>query len=129
MKKNYKDDLPSLKRQNLKLLAEREVHRDEIRILMQEREGRNKKLTELWGNLTDIKHLVELTREVPPGDTDWDGLVDAVESLVNDYARLDVDNHKLGDRIEDVRRDLIAERSKTWIRRLWESIKGVFHAA
>jgi benzoyl-CoA reductase/2-hydroxyglutaryl-CoA dehydratase subunit BcrC/BadD/HgdB len=123
-KKDYKNDLPSLRRQNLNLLKEREILRDEVRILTEEREDRCKKLTELWGNLTDIKRLVEMVREVPPGEKDWDGLVDAVDAFCNDYVRLDVSEHKLNDRISDIRRELMAEKSKS----LWTRIKERFHA-
>jgi len=123
-KKDYKNDLPSLRKQNLNLLQEREVLRDEVRILTEEREDRCKKLTELWGVLTDIKRLIEMVREVKPGDSDWDGLVDAVEALCNDFVRLDVSEHKLSDRICDIRRELMAEKSKS----LWTRIKECFHA-
>jgi len=122
--KDYKNDLPSLKRQNLKLLQEREILRDEVRILTAEREDRSKKLQELWGDLTDIKRYVEQVREVQHGDRDWDGLVDSVESLVTEYVRLDVREVSLQNRIEDIRRELLDEKSKS----LWTKIKEFFHA-
>lgn len=118
-KRDYKNDLPSLKRQNLNLLKEREVLRDEVRILTEEREDRCKKLQEMWSDMTDIKRFVEMVIEVKVGDRDWDGLVDTIESLVTSYVRLDVSEQKLNDRISDIRRELTAEQAKS----VWTRIK------
>lgn len=124
-KKDYKNDLPSLKRQNLNLLKEREVLRDEVRILTEEREDRCKKLQEMWGDMTNIKRFVEMVMEVKAGDRDWDGLVDTVKTLVTSYVRIDVSEHRLNDRISDIRRELMAERAKS----LWTRIKERFFRA
>jgi predicted nuclease with TOPRIM domain len=127
-KRDYRNDLPSLKKQNSNLLKERETLRDEVRILTTERDARCAKLTELWGTLTDIKRLVEMVREViPVSETgeDWDGLVNAVESFCNDYVRLDVSERRLNDRICDIRRELAAEKSRSILSRIWNAVRRV----
>jgi predicted nuclease with TOPRIM domain len=126
-KRDFKNDLSSLKRQNLNLLREREILRDEVRILTAEREDRCRKLTELWVTLTDIKRLVEMVREVPlakESGKDWDSLVDAVEALCNDFVRIDNSERKLNDRISDIRRELMAEKAKT----IWDRIVSRFRS-
>lgn len=132
-KKDYKNDLPSLKRQNTNLLKEREILRDEVRILVSEREDRNKKLGQLWSVLTDIKRQIEQIVEVPQSegtDSDWDPLLRAVESALNEYVRLDNLSVRLAGDVGELKSDkhwldaqLDYERNRSTLERLWSSFK------
>jgi chromosome segregation ATPase len=107
MKKDYTNHLPSLRRQNVKLLKEREVLRDEIRTLSNERDSRSQKITELWGVLTDIRNQISQTIIIGPAQSgkDWVPLQKAVEKLVSYYIQLDVENVRFLHDIEDLKID------------------------
>jgi hypothetical protein len=57
-KKQVYTDVTSLKKRNRKLLAEREVLRDEIRALVEERAVKDRELVRLQGEVTDITRLI-----------------------------------------------------------------------
>jgi hypothetical protein len=57
-RRNYAIDPTSLQNRNQKLLREREVLRDEIRALVDEREVKDRELVRLQGEITDITRLI-----------------------------------------------------------------------
>lgn len=82
-RRDYKNDLPSLKAQNRKLLAEREVLRDQTRTLLEEREQKDKALVKLWSIMADVKKELSFIMPIPD-QMEWEELPSWVERLARE---------------------------------------------
>lgn len=84
MSKDWTRDLDSVRRQNIKLLKEREAYRDTVRGLREKERDYQRRLEELWSVCTDCRLWLASILSVAEGDN-WKDLPTEVHTLVTMY--------------------------------------------
>jgi hypothetical protein len=111
--KDWTRDLESIRRQNVKLLREREAYRDTVRDLRTKERNYQERLEELWSICTDIRLWVSIVQNVQEEDGNWETLPKEVRALVDRFIRLESILAQLPD----------APPEPVW-RRAWRSLTG-----
>lgn len=80
--KDWTRDLESVRRQNIKLLAEREAYRDTVRALRRREANYQLRLRELWGICTDVHSEVSRAlQDSNERNNNWSNVVAEVRKL------------------------------------------------
>lgn len=121
--KNGKDwtrDLDSIRRQNVKLLAEREAYRDTVRALRERERNYQRRLEELWAICTDVRMCLARIHPVEDEDDGWAKLPDEVRHLAEEFVKVHLQLVKAEIEVDEWRKKHASRwgsRLKRWLRR------------